>query len=119
MKATLVTRKLLTLVKSCIFIALATISFNAFADDTMYVGNPSRLNTIWVPGHCKHGEWVNGYYIKIDHNMPVKKAHMIWIGDQYDKCGNFVPGHWYFKPWYKYGYWHKHHFHYYRTYCHG
>jgi hypothetical protein len=63
--------------------------------ETIYVGNPNRINTIWVPGHCVHGVWEDGYYLHFLQN--IGPEDLIWIMGQYDTCGNWVPGHWYFE----------------------
>lgn len=83
--------KMITAVKSCLFLALATLSFGALADgcrasycsDPVYVGNPNRPDTIWVPGHyAQNGCWKEGYYIK--YYRPVCNGEVVWNGDHYD-----------------------------------
>ena len=96
-------------VKAIIFIALAAVSFNVLAGERegpmVYVGNPSRVDTIWVPGHCNSaGCYQPGYYIKF--MQPVGAEDLMWITGQYDTCGNYVPGHYYFEDWYRF---HPHH----------
>jgi hypothetical protein len=46
------------LIKTCLLIFLASVSFNAFA---VYLGNPVRPNTIWVPGTA----CCDGYYLEV------------------------------------------------------
>lgn len=84
--------KMLTAVKSCLFLALATVSIGASAHracdggmgcDPVYVGNPDRPDTIWVPGHyAQNGCWKDGYYIKF--YRPVCNGEVVWNGDHYD-----------------------------------
>lgn len=71
-----------------LFVVLATLSFNSFA---MYVGNPNRPDTIWVPGECRHGCWAEGHYIKF--MTPVHEGDLVWVSGQYDYAGNWVEGH--------------------------
>lgn len=91
MKATIAS-KLFSLVKVSVFAVLASLSFNALAVD-MYLGNPSRPNTVWLPGHYNsHGCWVEGYYVKYI-NPPVDCSHVVWVNGGTDKYGRYVPAH--------------------------
>ncbi|MFZ2314603.1 MAG: hypothetical protein WAW86_02950 [Gammaproteobacteria bacterium] len=90
MKATIAS-KLFLLVKVSVFTVLASLSFNALAGD-IYLGNPSRPNTIWLPGHYSHGCWVEGYYVKYI-NPPVDCSHVVWVNGGTDKYGYYVPAH--------------------------
>lgn len=83
--------KLLTPVKACAFIALATIGANAFAWGGFYVGNPNRPDTVWQPAHCEGGCWKEGQYIKFI-DKP-KCNNLVWVDGQYDRNGNWVGGH--------------------------
>lgn len=82
--------KVITAVKSCLFVGLATLSFGAAASycggascERVYVGNPDRPNTVWVPGHySKSGCWKEGYYIKF--YRPVCQGEIAWVNDHYD-----------------------------------
>src|SRR5262245_29904976 len=84
--------KLISPLKACVFVALATMTFGAYAGCVSYVGNPTRPNTIWVPGHCVNGCWVHGHYYKI--LTPVREADLVWVGGGYDYNGNWIPAHW-------------------------
>lgn len=132
--------KMMTAIKSCIFLALATASVGAMAgtcgcynrtcDDPIYVGNPNRPDTIWVPGHyTQSGCWKEGYYIKF--NRTVCNGEVVWMGDHYDYAhpyrpvrGQDVALHNYYNDGRGYGwcghcmhYKYKHHHRYYYEYC--
>lgn len=85
--------------KACFVIILAAVSFNASAG-SMYVGNPTRPDIIWVPGHYRHGAWVEGYYIK--YNKEVCCRDVMRIAEQCDSCGHCVEGHFYYPGWYNF-----------------
>jgi hypothetical protein len=82
--------KFALVLKSCILIALAASTVNVYA---MYLGNPDRPNTVWVPGHCaSNGCWVEGHYLKFMHQP---SCHDVaWVDGQYDRNGNWIPAHW-------------------------
>lgn len=86
--------KLMTFIKTCTLIALATLSFNALAG-SIYVGNPTRPYTIWIPGHYVHGCWKEGYYVKYL-NPPVCCKNVTWVEGHCDGCGHYIPAH--FEP---------------------
>ncbi|HVE44162.1 MAG TPA: hypothetical protein VNC84_03395 [Gammaproteobacteria bacterium] len=74
--------KLSLVVKSSIFIALATISFNVFAEK-VYLGNPTRPDTVVVPAHCdRHGCWHEVSYMKVLGCADC--AHATWAGDHWE-----------------------------------
>jgi hypothetical protein len=76
-------------------VSLALVSFSASAchGRIKYVGNPERVNTIWMPGQCDaKGIWHEGYYVQFKN--PVRKSQLSWMPAQYDQCGNWVKGHW-------------------------
>lgn len=79
-----------TWLTSCCFVILATMSVSSFA---MYVGNPTRPDTIVVPAHCENGCWRETYYVKYL-NPPVKCGDVRWVEGSYDRSGNWVPAHW-------------------------
>jgi hypothetical protein len=92
--------KIVTLLKASLFVVLASVSFGAMANPD-YIGNPDRVDTIWVPGHCRGCCWSEGYYIKF--SRPIPASDLMWIGPQYDRCGNYIEGHYYYRPWYHNG----------------
>lgn len=57
---------------------------NSFA---MYVGNPNRPNTIWVPGHYENGCWKDGYYMKFMCPQ-IRREQLVWMQPENGK------GHW-------------------------
>lgn len=81
-------KALVTLTKISLFAILAVVSFSAQA---MYVGNPNRPNTIWVPGECKNGCWREGYYMQF--KTCVRSDELNWIPGHYDVRGNWIEGH--------------------------
>ncbi len=84
-------KAVLTLAKVMIVAALASLSFSAFAG-SIYVGNPNRPNTVWIPAHYSHGYWVQGYYVKYI-NPPVSCRNLTWVNSGVDKHGYYVPAH--------------------------
>ena len=67
MQAIIKAVKRVSFLQTCLLVALATVSFNVFAHhhcyrNYVYVGNPTRPNTIWVPMQC--GCARDGYFIK-------------------------------------------------------
>lgn len=83
--------KLKSIAKACTFVALAAMSFSTFAYP-MYVGNPTRPDTIWVPGQCEHGCWREGHYVKFI-NPPIDCTNVVWVDSRYDANGNYIPAH--------------------------
>lgn len=92
---------LVSLVKTSVFIALGTMVFSsAFAwhssyygsRDEIYLGNPTRPNTIWVPAHCEKGCWKEGYYVKF--LTPPTCRDVAWVDGAYDRDGNWIQAHW-------------------------
>ena len=93
--------KAISLAKACIFVVLASVTFSVFANP-VYIGNPApgRHDTIFVPGHCdRHGCWRQARYIKF--LQPVCARDIMWIPGQKDTCCNYVPGHYYYRGWYR------------------
>lgn len=70
-----------SVLKSALFLILATFALNAFATNGIYLGNPSRPDTVWVPDHCVNGCWVDGYYLKV--LSPLYCNDVVWVGDHY------------------------------------
>lgn len=87
--------KLTSTLKACAVVVIASVSFGAYAgscDETVYVGNPSRPDTIWIPGHCGKGCWHQGYYMKYIDSPTCKNIY--WQQGYYDRRGNYIEGHW-------------------------
>jgi hypothetical protein len=102
MKNKIITGITLHALKSCIFICLAGISLTVFAfypyypnsyDDTLYLGNPIRPNTIWVPARCENGCMAGGHYVKFLY-APQSKRDVYWLDSTNDSYGNYIPAHW-------------------------
>lgn len=75
-------------IKSLLFFSLTFISFSASA---LYLGNPNRPNTVWVPGHYVHGCcWVDGYYMKYM-NPPVSPEEVVWVEPYHGRQGHWMP----------------------------
>jgi len=73
-------------IKSLLFLALIFFSFTASA---MYIGNPHRPNTIWVPGHYVNGCWMEGYYMKFVN--PVIPGQLVWVAASNGHSGYWMP----------------------------
>lgn len=72
------------IIKTSLFLALSLLSFNALA--YMYLGNPTRPDTIWVPTHCEGGCVVQGHYLKF--LTPVNEGQVVWVNS-----GGMLSGH--------------------------
>lgn len=80
--------KLLPLKVGLLFV-LASLSFSAFAHynncgccDCVYVGNPTRPYTVWIPEHCRNRCYVPGHYVKYI-NPPVCCKNVYWNCDHW------------------------------------
>lgn len=87
--------RLVTPLKSCFFVGLTVMAFNANAccSDAMYLGNPNRPDTVWQPPHCNgNGCWAGGSYKKFVCRQST--CHDVcWQCGRYDGCGNWIPAH--------------------------
>lgn len=84
--------KIKTLTTFALASLLLSASMGAFAGCVNYVGNPTRPNTFWVPGHCENGCWVPGHYYKI--LSCVHRADLTWVPTACDGEGHWIPAHW-------------------------
>jgi len=78
----------ISFLKTCLFIVLTTLSFSVFAHGYVYVGNPMRPDTIWVPADC--GCWHGGYYIKYIDRPTCRDIY--WNGDHWQPKAYRVVG---------------------------
>ena len=86
--------KITTILKISACFVLTSLSFNLFAGE-VYIGNPVRPHTIWVPGQCSGGCWVKGHYLKA--LSPVYCDNLVWINGYHDSVGNYIPAHYQFR----------------------
>ena len=87
-------KTLKSLLKATLFISLAALTFNVYAwCENTYIGNPNRPYTVWVPGHYKHGCWVEGYYVKFLTRNCHCYGELTWVPGGYTSRGYYVSGH--------------------------
>lgn len=74
-------------------LTFVSFSASAYMGQESYVGNPERVDTIWMPGmYDTHGNWQAGHYIHFQN--PISKNELRWVPGAYDSHGNYVDGHW-------------------------
>lgn len=84
--------------KMFLTVMLSTLMFvsfgaSAYMGSSDYVGNPERVDTIWMPGmYDNHGTWQAGHYIHFQN--PISKDMLVWMPARYDKQGNYIEAHW-------------------------
>jgi hypothetical protein len=86
--------RLKSMLKAGVLVALTAMSSSVLAG-TMYLGNPVRPDTVWQPAHCKGGCVVEGHYLKVIY-PPVSCREVVWVDGHYDRCGNWIGGHYRF-----------------------